>query len=95
MTEDTKRALAAIEPMANAVGVRVSADEHFLYCNGQAIGIECNSAYATINEFIGYAFLKVWAKDNCFKMPQTVTDRVRRYWFTDEQIKMMRKGGTL
>ena len=91
MTEDTKRALEIIEPIANAMKVQVSADKSFLYCNGQAIGIECNSTYATINEFIGYLFLKVWTKDKCFKIPPAVTERVQRYWFSPEQVELIKK----
>lgn len=59
MTNDTKRAIEIIEPMAKELKIEVSADDRLLYCNGQAIGISCNSTYATINEFLGYAFLRM------------------------------------
>ena len=91
MTDDTKRALEAIEPMAKALNIQVRADGRFLYLNGQAIGIGCNSAYATINEFIGYAFLKVWMKDKYMycELSGELRDRIRRYWFTPEQMEQV------
>lgn len=64
MTEDTKRAIEAIEPIAKELHIKVTADDSFLYCNGQAIGIGCNSAYATVTEFIEYAFWHYWKTRN-------------------------------
>lgn len=97
MTDDTKRALEVIEPMAKELNIQVSADNTFLYLNGQAIGIECNSTYATVNEFIGYAFLKVWMKDKYMycEISDELKDRIKRYWFTPELLEMVirAKGG--
>ena len=39
MTNDTRIALEKIAPIAYELGIEVRADAHFLYCNGQAIGI--------------------------------------------------------
>lgn len=91
MTDDTKRALEGIEPMAKALNIQVRADNRFLYLNGQAIGIGCNSAYATINEFIGYAFLTVWMKDKYMycELSDELRDRIKRYWFTPEQLEQV------
>ena len=89
MTKDTERALEAIGPMAEALGVKVEADEKFLYCNGQAIGIGCNSTWATIMEFVGYVTLKVYAHDRQIKPDKAFSQRVTRYWFTREQVKMI------
>lgn len=91
MTDDTKRALEAIEPMAKALNIKVLADDRFLYLNGQAIGIGCNSTWATVNEFIGYAFLKVWMKDKYMycEMSDELRDRIKRYWFTPEQLEQV------
>lgn len=94
MTEDTKRAIEAIEPIAKELNIKVSADESFLYCNGQAIGIGCNSTYATIKEFIGYVFATVY-KHDVFDMhgealPAKVLNRVREYWFTKAQLQKFR-----
>ena len=95
MTEDTKRALEAIAPLAKELRIEVSADNSFLYCNGQAIGIGCNSTYATVKEFIGYVFATVY-KHDVFdlygeKLPQNVMARVKRYWFTKEQMKVFKE----
>lgn len=91
MTDDTKQALEAIEPIAKALNIQVSADDRFLYLNGQAIGIGCNSTWATVNEFIGYAFLKVWMKDKYMycDMSDELRDRIKRYWFTPEQLEQL------
>ena len=67
MTNDTKRALELIEPMAKELNIEVKADDKLLYCNGQAIGIACNSTYATINEFLGYAFLRMCQREYRFR----------------------------
>lgn len=95
MTEDTKRALEVIAPMAKELNILVSADKSFLYCNGQAIGIGCNSTYATIMEFVGYVFATVYKKEafdmRGEKVPSTVMQRVKRYWFTAEQLKKFRE----
>lgn len=94
MTENTKRAIEAIEPIAKELNIKVTADDSFLYCNGQAIGIGCNSAYATIKEFIGYVFATVY-KHDVFDMhgealPAKVLNRVRKYWFTKSQLEKFR-----
>lgn len=91
ISEDNKRALEAIRPMAKELNIKVEVDDKFLYCNGQAIGVGCNSAYATIKEFIGYAFLMHCTKDWCFKIPASVVERIKRYWFTPEQWEMVRQ----
>lgn len=95
MTKDTEKALEIIAPMAKELNIDVKADDTFLYCNGQAIGIGCNSAYATLTEFIGYVFATVY-KHDVFDMrgenvPPKVMRRVKSYWFTDEQLQMWRK----
>ena len=92
MTDDTNRALEAIRPIATVLGISVAADDNFLYLNGQAIGIGCNSAWATVNEFIGYAFLKVWMKDKYMYCDMELRDRIKRYWFTDKQLEMILDG---
>lgn len=89
MTDDTRRALEVIQPIAKVLNIQVSADDKFLYCNGQAIGIWCNSAYATVNEFIGYAFARVWVADKSVRIPEPLLTRIKRYWFTKEQLKLV------
>lgn len=96
MTSDTKRALEIITPMAKELNIKVTADNSFLYCNGQAIGIGCNSTYATIKEFIGYVFATVY-KHDVFDMhgealPAKVLKRVREYWFTRAKLEKFMEG---
>lgn len=95
MTEDTKRALEIIGPVAKELNIEVSADYDFLYCNGQAIGIACNSTYATLNEFLGYAIIWLGSREYRYKVPENYKKELKRYWFTDEQIEKMRLHGSL
>ena len=91
MTSDTKQALEIITPMAKALNIKVTADDSFLYCNGQAIGIGCNSTYATIKEFVGFVFATVYKKDvfdiHGEALPPKVLARVKKYWFTHAQLQ--------
>ena len=93
MTNDTKRALEIIEPMAKELNIEVSADDRLLYCNGQAIGISCNSTYATINEFLGFAFLRMCEREYRFRESieeaQMLQEDIRRYWVSDAVLKKM------
>lgn len=91
MTEDTKRALEVIAPLAKELHIQVDADNSFLYCNGQAIGIGCNSTYATLNEFVQYVFWYYWKKWKSEKMPDIVRKTIQCYWFSDAQMEMWRK----
>ena len=89
MTPDTGRALANIRPLALDLGIEVTADDNFLYCNGQPIGIGCNSTYATEVEFIGY--LMIWLQENeyRFKKSSEWKKSIQRYWFTPEQAEQI------
>lgn len=93
MTSDTKCALEIIEPMAKVLNIEVSADDKLLYCNGQAIGISCNSTYATINEFLGYAFLCMCQREyrfrDSFEEAQMLQEDIKRYWVSDAILKKM------
>lgn len=88
MTPDTQRAIEIIKPLADELNIEVEADKRCLYLNGQAIGIGCNSTYATIMEFIGYLIF-VWAKDKRVSLPYEFSQRVRRYWVNDDILKKL------
>ena len=87
MTEDTRRALEIIAPMAKELNIEVKTQGsygNYLVCNGQYIGIADNSTFATIMEFIGYVFATVY-KHNVFDthgeaLPHKVFNRVKKYW---------------
>jgi len=87
MTNDTKRALEIIKPMADELNIKVNADDRLLYCNGQAIGIGCNSTYATIMEFIGYVLVKEYSKWR--RLNTRLFDDTRRYWVPEEMLKKL------
>ena len=93
MTIDTQIALGVIRPLAAYLNIEVSADDKLLYCNGQAIGISCNSTYATINEFLGYAFLRMCEREYRFRdsieEAQALQEDIRRYWVSDAVLKKM------
>ncbi len=89
-TEDTKRALAIIQPLAKELRLNVSADGDFLYVDGQGIGISCNSTYATVMEFVGFVFLNEYNKrfrDIALSPKQTAA--LRRFFYTPEQIEQL------
>ena len=92
MTNDTAKAMEVIVPMADILGIDVQADGHFLYCDGQAIGIGCNSAYATVCEFIAYAML--WLSKHEYRYNGTIKrdldKALKRYWCTIDKVKMIR-----
>lgn len=81
MTEDTKKALEAIKPVAKILCIDVMAEGEKLYCNGQKIGIACNSTLATVLEFIGYAFITVYCKNRFCKVTKNIRSAVERYWY--------------
>ena len=95
MTPDTERAINAIKPLCDALRIEVAADNARLYMNGQAIGIACNSTYATLNEFLGYAIIWLGSREYRYKVPENYKKELKRYWFTDEQIEKMRLHGSL
>ena len=95
MTEDTKRAIGIITPIAEELRIQISADDYFLYCNDQAIGISCNSTYATVKEFIGYVFATVYKHDvfdsHGEKIPPKVLQRVKNYWISDARLQQIKE----
>ena len=90
MTNDTKRAIEAIAPIAKELNISIDADNDFLYCNGQAIGIGCNSTYATILEFLAYCMVWMSKREYRYKnLPDEFAAALKRYWFSKEQIEKM------
>ena len=90
MTPDTQRALVAIKPIADVLRLRVSADDKFLYINGQAVGIVHNSTHATVMEFIGYCMIQYDETFRSLALKADQISQIQRYWFTQEQISIIR-----
>lgn len=90
MTEDTRRALEIIKPLADELQLSVKANDKFLYVEDIIIGISCNSTWATIMEFIGYVILTKYSEKfrRLDLKPQT-RENIKRYWFTREQLEKM------
>ena len=97
MTNDTRIALEKIQPIAYELNIDVRADGSFLYCDGQPIGIGCNSTYATINEFLGYAFLRMCQREYRFKdgmaEAKELQEAIKRYWISKAALEKIRKAG--
>ncbi len=93
MTSDTEKAMEIIKPMAKELNIDVSADDHCLYCNGQAIGIACNSTYATLNEFLGYAMWWMFTRNHSrwAAMPDRFSYMVKKYWVDSATLEEWRK----
>lgn len=52
-----------------------------LVLNGQKIGCSCNSIDATINEVIGYIFVKIYCRNNYIGAFRTQTlNVIKQYW---------------
>lgn len=87
MTKDTEKALEALKDVAKILNIELDADESWLYCNGQPIGISCNSAYATVNEFVGYAMLNMAKRESHrFTVSRTLKKQIQSNWRTPEQV---------
>ena len=91
MTEDTKRALEIIKPIADELRLDVTADEKILYINDIGIGISMNSTYATIMEFVGYLYLNHYTKRfRGIKVDADTKEWITRYWIDDKLLKKLR-----
>ena len=92
MTEDTKRAIEIIKPIADELNIPVDADKSLLYIRDQVIGIGCNSTYATVMEALGYIFLTEYPR---FRYGTVVdgplAENIRRYWISRAALKKMRE----
>ena len=96
MTEDTKRALEVIKPMCEFLGISIGADKSLLYMNGQAIGIGCNSTYATVMEALGYMFLKEYPKFRYGAVIDgDIQEDIKRYWISKPALNKLKKAGVI
>lgn len=93
MTKDTERALEIMAPMAKEFGIEINADDRFLYCNGQAIGICDNSTYATLKEFVGYVMWSISRRDYRYHLSRDFENQIKQFWVSKEQIKKMELRG--
>lgn len=80
MTEETKRAVAAIAPIAEVLGVNVKVYDNILYLNGQMIAIAENSQKQTVMEFLGFVFINIFCKEKLLQIRGDAKERITRYW---------------
>ena len=94
MTEDTKRALEIIRPVAEELNIKVEANGKILKMDGQAIGIACNSTWATLMEMIGWIFLERYCRD--FREVDIdwneLNETIKRYWIRPEVLRSLGVG---
>ena len=79
--------LKAIKPICEAFNlkydyiVKEEGQTETLVLNGQKIGCSCNSIEATINEVIGYIFIKIYCRSNWIGVFRTQTlNVIKQYW---------------
>lgn len=79
--------LEAIKPICEAFNleydyiVKETGQTETLVLNGQKIGCSCNSIDATINEIIGYIFVKIYCRNNYIGAFRTQTlNVIKQYW---------------
>ena len=79
--------LKAIKPICEAFNleydylIKTDGRQETLVLNGQKIGCSFNSIEATINEVIGYVFVKRYCKDRWIGHFSTQTlNVIKRYW---------------
>lgn len=99
MTPDTERALKIIEPIAKELNIRVSADDKRLYVDDPyfgetAIGISCNSTYATLMEFIGVLTLR-HARDRRWEVSKKQQETIKRYWVSMDALRKVEGNETV
>ena len=88
MTNDTRKALEMIRPIAELLNIDVSADDRILYLDGMGIGIQANSTYATMMEFIGWLFLVKYDPDfRRVKLTEEQQETIGLYWITPETLE--------
>lgn len=79
--------LEAIKPICEAFNleydyiIKETGQKETLVLNGQKIGCSCNSIDATINEVIGYIFVKIYCRNNYIGAFKTQTlNVIKQYW---------------
>ena len=86
---ETKRleVLKAIKPICEAFNleydylIKTDGRQETLVLNGQKIGCSFNSIDATINEVIGYIFVKIYCRDRWIGHFKTQTlNVIKQYW---------------
>lgn len=96
MTEDTKRAIEILKPICELLSIRLAADDSLLYLKDQAIGIRCNSTYATVMEAIGYIFLTEFPRFRYGAVPDSqLIEDVKRYWIGKAALNKLIRAGVV
>lgn len=94
MTDDTKRAVEILQPIMEELGIPMEATNSRLILRDDAIGIDCNSTWATVMEAIGWLFLKAYAQDFrpsvSEEMDYDLREDIQRYWI---KRKILQKFG--
>ena len=95
-TEDTKQAIEILRPICNLLGITLFADAGLLYIGEDAIGIGCNSTYATVMEAVGYIFLKEFPKFRYgVVLDKDLTEDIKRYWVGKAALNKLKRAGVI
>lgn len=94
MTEDTRRALDIIQPIADELHIKVEATNKLLIVDNVNIGISHNSTYATVMEFIGYLTILYDSQFRGLYLDADQQDIIERYWLTKEQLERIKVEGS-
>ena len=91
MTEDTKRALKIMEPIASVLEIDVDAYGNILFLDSQAIGIGLNSTYDTVMEMIGWIFLERYCKGWCPVeiSKEEIDNTIKRHWVSKALLEKL------
>ena len=91
MTEDTKRAVEILRPVMDLLQIRMTATDKVLILKNDAIGISCNSTWATVMEAIGWLFLKAYAQDFRPSVSEEIDydlrEDIQRYWIKRKSLQ--------
>ena len=91
MTEDTKRAIEIMQPLAEALQFDMTADDDILWMDSTPIGISSNNTWATLMEMVGWIFYKRYIPE--FREididREEVRNVIQRYWLTRPLVKRL------
>ena len=93
VTEDTKKAIEILNPIAKELNISIEADDNCLFMDDTAIGIACNSTYATLMEAIGWIFMTQYPKFRKIEIPRDMEKNITRYCVRRSVLKKLKRNG--
>jgi len=83
-----EKVLEVIKPICDAFGITdydyIYGEQHErLVLEGQAIGCSCNSIGATVQELIGYIFVKQYMPETYWAFKVQTKNHIKRHWIKE------------